>query len=770
MSLLDGDDLTSGTFSYGGPSDGYRNIFPAKITAVTSGSGNFVGYFVYSWIEQQFNSITGVYSNVPNGRSGNATISPAFEINNDGTVPIGSFVWMRFKGAVSNNEIWEFERTAGGGGVVISVQGIVDMTTIPTTTGSTAVQTPSILTFDAFSGIYVGNATDDGTIVEIRGIASGLIQAGVVTAGIQSFGGFKTFGTIVSGSSGYVNTSFCGLLFQYQESADSSVVHADQLTISSFGLSHSGVNYNAWSFNFQIYDSTSTSHGCFFLVDPYLGTFLWESNANFPTPAAFAVSNGSTTFTGQTGTGASGDVFAGGLWTGPGIPFITIGEIISGGTLGSILFAGPGSVVLAQDNSNFFWDETNKRLGIHTNTPTAAVNVNEGTLQLTGTSQHTPSGGAGLEVFYDGLHGIIAAYDRGGSAYLPIIMAGLTLQFGHGGAADFYISNSGNCGFNTAGPSALVTVNQGTLQLTGASQVAPSANPGLELFFDGVQGVVIAYDRTGSAYLPIDITGSTVKIGHNNNADLFITAAGKVGINVTTPGARWEVRDTTSPQAIVSYDANNYVQIGVASVGYTHILAVTNGVAGSNIRVEASAANSGNNNGGTVYLTPGAGIGTGVAGQVVSEGVFSTSQQLSSFVFASSDLSFNGLGIDSHCHLLTDPLTEGLTPTISAGSGAGTSPTVTIAGTDQAGMISITTGSSPSVSAVIATITFKKTWDNAPKCVIIQSADIVTAVLLDSQTPYCDHNALTTAHWTINSSGVQLAATTAYNWFYFVMG
>ena len=37
---------------------------------------------------------------------------------------------------------------------------------------------------------------------------------------------------------------------------------------------------------------------------------------------------------------------------------------------GSLLFAGTGGTV-TQDNANFYWDNTNKRLGIGTNTPVA---------------------------------------------------------------------------------------------------------------------------------------------------------------------------------------------------------------------------------------------------------------------------------------------------------------------------------------------------------------------------------------------------------------
>lgn len=49
-----------------------------------------------------------------------------------------------------------------------------------------------------------------------------------------------------------------------------------------------------------------------------------------------------------------------------------IGGSITSATQGSVLFAG-ASGVLAQDNSNFFWDDTNNRLGLGTSTPSAIL-------------------------------------------------------------------------------------------------------------------------------------------------------------------------------------------------------------------------------------------------------------------------------------------------------------------------------------------------------------------------------------------------------------
>ena len=50
------------------------------------------------------------------------------------------------------------------------------------------------------------------------------------------------------------------------------------------------------------------------------------------------------------------------------------GGALTGLTQGSVAFAGPLGV-LAQDNANFFWDDTNNRLGVCTASPLAALHV-----------------------------------------------------------------------------------------------------------------------------------------------------------------------------------------------------------------------------------------------------------------------------------------------------------------------------------------------------------------------------------------------------------
>ena len=61
---------------------------------------------------------------------------------------------------------------------------------------------------------------------------------------------------------------------------------------------------------------------------------------------------------------------------------LTVGSTaIASGTVGRVLFEGTGNVL--QESANFFWDNTNARLGIGTATPAYALHVNS-TAQITG--------------------------------------------------------------------------------------------------------------------------------------------------------------------------------------------------------------------------------------------------------------------------------------------------------------------------------------------------------------------------------------------------
>jgi hypothetical protein len=114
-------------------------------------------------------------------------------------------------------------------------------------------------------------------------------------------------------------------------------------------------------------------------------------------------------------------------------------------------------------------------------------------------------------------------------------------------------------------------------------------------------------------------------------------------------------------------------------------------------------------------------------------------------------------------HLLS---TTTAAPGIAAGSAAGTGPTVSIAGTDLAGTISITTGSSPG-TGILATITFTVAFSAAPRTILLAAANAATAGVAVSW--YANAANITTAVFTVDAASA-LSAATAYKWYYTVIG
>lgn len=107
------------------------------------------------------------------------------------------------------------------------------------------------------------------------------------------------------------------------------------------------------------------------------------------------------------------------------------------------------------------------------------------------------------------------------------------------------------------------------------------------------------------------------------------------------------------------------------------------------------------------------------------------------------------------------------TPGIAAGAGAGTSPTVGATGKDQAGQISVLTGSSPTASAVVATLTFANTWGATPN-IILTPANAAAAALSGNAAVFISSPG--TGSFAVSVGSTQLGAATTYLWNYFVIG
>lgn len=115
---------------------------------------------------------------------------------------------------------------------------------------------------------------------------------------------------------------------------------------------------------------------------------------------------------------------------------------------------------------------------------------------------------------------------------------------------------------------------------------------------------------------------------------------------------------------------------------------------------------------------------------------------------------------------------SGSTPAIAGGAGAGTSPTVSITGTDLAGMITVTTDTDPTNAAVLCTITFATAFGTAPFIQLTPADDDAAMLSFDSGSSVTKqvHVTSTTTTFVINTNGSSAPyASTQFKWYYQVI-
>jgi hypothetical protein len=110
------------------------------------------------------------------------------------------------------------------------------------------------------------------------------------------------------------------------------------------------------------------------------------------------------------------------------------------------------------------------------------------------------------------------------------------------------------------------------------------------------------------------------------------------------------------------------------------------------------------------------------------------------------------------------------TPSIVAGPGSGTAASVSISGTDLAGVINYTVGTgTPTAGSEQFTVTFNNPYPAKP-VVTLTPAMQQTAVLANNVTPYVNDSTSSASLFKVFSGSAAMAAGSVHKWYYQVMG
>lgn len=214
-----------------------------------------------------------------------------------------------------------------------------------------------------------------------------------------------------------------------------------------------------------------------------------------------------------------------------------IGGSLSDGTTGSVLFSGSG--VFAQDNANFFWDDTSNRLGIGTTTPNQQ-------LELTG-NLRLPASTTTTGIYYSDGNTFLHSFGTATSLFLGSGAGNLTntgtSNVGIGPAALDAVTSGGQntaLGFDAVGATTTASSNTGIghkalRSATGGSNTAVGNQAGLSVS-TGTQNTLVG----GGAAQNLSTGNSNVAIGQAALIDLVSgsssTAVGERALENATGG------------------------------------------------------------------------------------------------------------------------------------------------------------------------------------------------------------------------------------------
>ena len=190
---------------------------------------------------------------------------------------------------------------------------------------------------------------------------------------------------------------------------------------------------------------------------------------------------------------------------------MAIGGTITSATPGSVLFAGT-SGVLAQDNANFFWDDTNNRLGIGTTTPSNKLSIVETTnvasgFNVTNTTAGT-SNSLNMNLVADTTAGYLQ-FQKRSSTHTATGIANASSGLLYNSAGDLIIGTGGATSWIRFATNGIATAN---MNLTA-------------------NGRLLLGTSTESSYI-LDVQGENSRFGGTTNYTVLYSQANGGGIGL----------------------------------------------------------------------------------------------------------------------------------------------------------------------------------------------------------------------------------------------